>query len=379
MILREPATVVLVAGSVWKAVDLARAPFDRALRVLVASLLLLTAGELLGFPAVLSATDAVTAAGVGELASGAASMAGLAALTVFFVSSLRGGYRENRARMRFEAALLGAVVAALALCTLATPEALRGHPPGTPGAARTSLAAFAVIGNGYLLYACLASALWAGRYARPAGRHLALGLRTVTLGLGVVALASAARMVRAGLRTGGPGPHPAFDTGGWSPDDWGTGLVLAGLCYAAGAQLVAYVRSVLHHRRMYEGLAPLWTVLADAYPELVLTREPERTRFGRLGLRHTHARFYRRLIECRDALVRLSPYLARVAPADDLAGGPADRLARHIAEALALKPAVEDPNAALSATRVAFPSASGLGADARELVAVSQAYANRAR
>ncbi|MFD8970691.1 hypothetical protein ACFV0C_37870 [Streptomyces sp. NPDC059568] len=77
----------------------------------------------------------------------------------------------------------------------------------------------------------------------------------------------------------------------------------------------------------------------------------------------------------RDGLVRLSPYLMQVAPGADLARGPADQLVRHINDALALKPATEDPHTALPAACIALPPGNDLSADARELTAVSRAYA----
>ncbi|MEV6315409.1 MAB_1171c family putative transporter [Streptomyces sp. NPDC051776] len=128
---------------------------------------------------------------------------------------------------------------------------------------------------------------------------------------------------------------------------------------------------------MYHELTPLWTALAGAYPELVLNRPPTGSRWNRFRLRGTHERFYRRLIECRDGLVRLSPYLTRVAPGVDLARGPADDIARHITEALALKPDAEDPDTALPAARVALPSGNDLGDDPRELIAISHALRER--
>ncbi|MEN8656205.1 DUF6545 domain-containing protein, partial [Streptomyces sp. 21So2-11] len=112
-----------------------------------------------------------------------------------------------------------------------------------------------------------------------------------------------------------------------------------------------------------------------AYPELVLNRKSSSSRWNRFRIRRTHERFYRRHIECRDGLVRLSPYLTQVAPNADLAHSPADQLARYITEALALKPATEDPHTTLSAVRIAFPSGDDLAADARELIAISHSYA----
>ncbi|MEK2474316.1 MAB_1171c family putative transporter [Streptomyces noursei] len=365
---------MLIIGVIWRSLDLARAPHDRGLQLLVTSLFLLASGEVLSVPEINGAVDALTTVGVGKLAFNACTMIGLSALVLFFAFST---HRANAYRryLRFHAGLLAGVLVALTIAMTATPPALRGHTLSTPYMARPEIAAFYVIGNVYFLYAYLTSGLWALRYARRATRHLALGLRTMSFGLFVVALSSVNRVVWVYLRIEAPRGHQSFNTVNWSMTDLALGTVTAGMSYSAGMQLFAHLRSVALHRRMYHQLTPLWTALAAAYPELVLNRESFTTRRNRLRLRGTHERFYRRLIECRDGLVRLSPYLIRVAPDADLARGPADRIAHHITAALAVKPAVEDPDAALSAAPIAFPSGNDLAADARELIAISHAYA----
>jgi hypothetical protein len=376
-VFQDPATIMLAIGSIWKIIDLARAPHDRVLRVLAACLVLLATGEILSYPQAISVVDSFTALGVGKVAFNAIYMSGLAALIMFFVSSTRRPRDRYLRHLRINTCLLAGVVIALMVSMTATPAAMRGHTLSTPHMAQPGIASFYLIGNAYFLYAYVTSGLWALRYARMASRHLALGLCTTALGLLGLAIASVNRMFWVFLRINHPGSHQAFNMVNWSLNDWSMGVVLIGISYSATVQLIAHLRSVAHHRRMFHELTPLWTALANAYPELVLKREPTGSRWSRLRLRRTHERFYRRLIECRDALVRLSPYLARVAPDADLARGPAEQLARHIAEALALKPATEDPDTVFSAARVAFPTENDLGADARELVAISHAYAER--
>ncbi|MCQ4079765.1 hypothetical protein NGB36_03935 [Streptomyces sp. RB6PN25] len=368
---------MLVIGSIWKIIDLVRAPHDRVLRLLVACLLLLAAGEILSYPQANSAVDSLTALGVGKIAFNAIYMSGLAALILFFVSSTRRSRARYRRHLRIHTSLLAGVVIALVVSMTATPPAMRGHTLTTAHMAQPGIASFYLIGNAYFLYAYATSGSWALRYARMAGRHLALGLRTTALGLFGLAITSVNRMIWVFLRINHPVSHQAFNTVNWSLNDWSMGVVLIGISYSASVQLIAHLRSVVRHRRMYHELTPLWTALAGAYPELILKREPARSRWSRLRVRRTHERFYRRLIECRDGLVRLSPYVARVAPDADLARGRAEHLARYICQALALKPSAEDPDTAFSAARVALPTENDLGADARELIAISHAYAER--
>ena len=365
---QQPLIIALLIGLAWKAFDLVRAPHDRMLRLLVACLLLLTAGEVLSIPGPNAAIDAVTALGVGKIVFNAVYMAGLGALSLLL--STVGG-RAKAVRTNVIAYVV--VVVGMIVSILVTPAGLRGHSLTTPHMAVPGIAAFYVIGNLYFIFAYTSCALWSFQLARLASRHLAIGLRVTSLGLAVLALTSLGRVVWVFLRIADPKGFALLNTVNWSAGDWAMGVVLVGICYSAGAQLLSGWRSVLHHRRMYRQLTPLWTALAGTYPELVLNRTP----FGdTFRLRGTHQRFYRRLIECRDGLVRLSPYLTQVAPDADLSAGSPRELAQHITEALAAKPATEDPAVALRAVRVALPATTDLNADARELIAISLALSD---
>ncbi|MFJ7423920.1 MAB_1171c family putative transporter [Streptomyces uncialis] len=374
MILHLLVTIMLITGLVWKAVDLARAPRDRLLRLLVAALFLLTAGDLLGFPEIADALSAATADGVGKVAFNWIYMCGLGALVLFFTAAT-GAPEVYRRHRRLHTALLAAVLVGLIMTMLATPPELRGHSLSTPHMAQPAITAFYLIGNGYFVYAYITSGLWALRYTRMASRHLAPSLRAMAGGLFGLAATSAGRVVWVALRIDSPGPCLFYETVVRTLTDVALGAVLVGIFLSGAVQLLTHLRSVIRHRRMYYQLTPLWTTLATAYPELVLNPGPTAPRREGLRLRHMHAHFYRRLIECRDGLVRLSPYLARVAPDTDLARCRPDQLARHIIAALELKPVVEDPGTALPAVFVASPSGSDMNAEARELLAISAAFA----
>ncbi|MEN8656331.1 MAB_1171c family putative transporter, partial [Streptomyces sp. 21So2-11] len=173
---------MLTIGSIWKIVDLARAPHDRVLQALVACLLLLTVGEVLSFPEVNRFVDAFTAVGVGKIAFNAIYMSGLGALVLFFSSSMRGANATYQRQLWINVGLLAGTLLALVISMIATPAAMRDHTLSTPYV-QSAIAWFYVIGNTYFVYAYLISGLWALRYARMASQHLALGLRTATLGL----------------------------------------------------------------------------------------------------------------------------------------------------------------------------------------------------
>jgi hypothetical protein len=81
-----------------------------------------------------------------------------------------------------------------------------------------------------------------------------------------------------------------------------------------------------------------------------------------------HRRYYRRVIECRDGLVRISPYLARyrIDP-----GADASTLASRLKDAL--RAHAEGEPVPPQAMPVAIPQGDGLDADVHELVALARA------
>jgi hypothetical protein len=78
-----------------------------------------------------------------------------------------------------------------------------------------------------------------------------------------------------------------------------------------------------------------------------------------------HRKHYRRVIECRDGLVRISPYLND--PSGDLSG----QLKR------ALQAHAEGVPVSTEAKPLAAPAADGLDADVRELELLSQSLQTR--
>ncbi|HET9380232.1 MAG TPA: MAB_1171c family putative transporter [Streptomyces sp.] len=363
---------MLAIGSLWKVTDLIRAPHDRLLRTLVSCLLLLLTGEILTFPQVSDAIDELTTVGVDEVAYNAAHMIALYVLVFFFISSIRRECAEYRRRLWISTILLAVVLASLTICMIATPPSMRSHTLSTPHMAQPAVTGFYVLSNTYYIYAYLTTKLWVLRCARMASRHLSLGLWTMAVGLFGLMAAAIHRLVWVFLRIDDHASREEFRTLNSSVTDWALSVVLLGIWYSAMIQMILCWKTVLHHRRLFNELTPLWTALVAAYPDLVLNRRPS-CFWSRRRRPSAHERFYRRLIECRDGLVRLSPYLTRVAPHADLAHGPAEQTAGYITGALALRPTVEDPDTALTAARVALPFSNDLGSDVGELLSISRA------
>jgi Family of unknown function (DUF6545) len=86
-------------------------------------------------------------------------------------------------------------------------------------------------------------------------------------------------------------------------------VFLGGVCYPGAVMRLSALRLWNRRRRAHRQLAPLWTALHEAFPQDALTRVPASRWRDALSPWSVHRRFYRRVIECRDGLVRLSPYL----------------------------------------------------------------------
>jgi hypothetical protein len=222
----------------------------------------------------------------------------------------------------------------------------------------------------YLVYALATTAWWTGRYARMSQRPMTIGLWLTAASLASMAAANVFRV--------------ATDLISWSGGTAPTGLnpavailfafavpaFVVGVSYPGVAMRVVGFRIWRQHRRTYRRLRTLWLLLHDAFPQDALHRVPTGKWREVLRIRGVHRRYYRRVIECRDGLVRISPYLAQHGVQK---GTTPQTLASHLRSALQAHAAGEP--AATQALAVALPSEDNLDADARQLVALSDALA----
>ena len=142
----------------------------------------------------------------------------------------------------------------------------------------------------------------------------------------------------------------------------GSVIFMIGFGYPFTHMRLAAARIWWQHRRVYRQLAPLWTLLHQQFPEDALGRVPSGRWRDTLSVRAVHRRYYRRVIECRDGLLRVSPYLAVNGN-----GSLADRLRAGLRAHASGDPAPHQP------VPVAIPAADGIDADARELVTLARA------
>ncbi|MGH3797692.1 MAG: MAB_1171c family putative transporter [Pseudonocardiaceae bacterium] len=361
------AVVVLVAALGWKLWQLRRGPRGMPLRWVTFCLAASAVSVPFHLPAGARLVDAAITGGTAKLVQNWLQMACLYCLMVFFLYSADDGAARRRA---CRAGLLFAVVGiGMAVALAATPPPTRADSFTSADMTSAPVAGFYLLGISAFVFALTTSAMWAWRYAQSAHRHLAIGLRVTAMGLGVIAVAGTVRFVIALARWAEAGvPRLVEDTTAETLIVGGV-IFFGGVTYPGVMARVAAVRLWRQHRRTYHRLWPLWRLLHDAFPDDALQRVPTGWA-GRVSLRDVHRRCYRRVIECRDGLVQLSPHLAELRQTAGPPTTPAEQ-ANRVHEALR-RHAEGTPVSAAPITVVA-PATPGLDADAAELVALADA------
>ncbi|MFL6145651.1 MAG: MAB_1171c family putative transporter [Labedaea sp.] len=239
--------------------------------------------------------------------------------------------------------------------------ALTSGNPGGP-VQEPTVGLFYLTANSYMVYAFGTALLWTRRYARGAEPRLRRGLALTAAGLCGMVFAESVFVVANVVRwAGGTMPHLLLMTA-IMVILVGIATFLVGFAYPAVVMRLAALRIWSQHRRAYRRLAPLWTLLHQEFPEDALSRVPASTLGDAFRLRGVHRRYYRRVIECRDGLVRISPYVGQ-----DGDHPLAERVRRGLRAHASSSPAPT------RARPVAIPAGDGLDADVRELVALSDA------
>jgi uncharacterized protein DUF6545 len=236
-----------------------------------------------------------------------------------------------------------------------------------PGGARPepTVAVFYLTPNLYMGCAFATAVWWTRQYARGAESRLRRGLILASMGLAALAVGEAVFVMATTAQwVGLTVPRWVYPVGLWTILP-GTAIFMIGFAYPAVSMRLAALRVWWQHHRTYHHLGPLWTALHHQFPEDTLNHVPTGRWRDKLSLRGVHRRYYRRVIECRDGLVRISPYFQPTGNGRDTS------LAEQLRTALRAR---ASGNAAPSqAVLVAIPTADGLDADVQELVALSKA------
>jgi hypothetical protein len=361
---------VLLAALAWRVPRLARAPHDLATRAVSACLACTAVGLCLQWAAASAADDAALGPGVVKLVQNLVQYVALWFLMLFFLFAGFGPAARRRAR--WEVVPLVAAAVALTVAMFATPAGLRDHTFRTGDMRVPGIAAFYGLGGLYFLYVLVQTSRWAWQYASESNRWMRLGLRTASVGLGVSALACAARVGYVLVRAGGGVVPSAATNAAMLALMFGGLLFLLGVTYPALLTRVAAIRAWAHHRRVYRELAPLWALFHEVYPQDALHRQdgPRRERFA---VRRVHRRCWRRVIEIRDGLVQVSPHLADLGYRPD---EPWRAQIDRLTEALHRQRAGVRP-ASSAAVLVAAPPTTAPEADIEQLVALARALQER--
>jgi hypothetical protein len=359
----------------WMLYLVARSPGD-VRRWAVAGLL---AGWSIAYPFGLAASAGTDFLGVDAMTArylqhALLLVAGFSLVCFFQFSALEADRARRRAAV--EAGGLLATIVVMTVANVAIPSDLRvpaatvTSTPGEGPVGVPSIAVFYVAANSYLLYAFAAAGLWTRRYARGAEPRLRRGLRVASVGLASISLASAAFVISNVSRwAGSPAPPPVVLVSVFLLLA-GIVLFLAGMVYPTLVTRLAALRVWLRHRRAYRQLRPLWTMLNERFPQDALNRGRVSPWRDALTLRSVHRRYYRRVIECRDGLVRISPYLASLGATEGDLAVP-ERLATRLGDALRAHAAGK--TVAPQAIPVAVPRDDSLDADVDRLIELSHA------
>jgi hypothetical protein len=347
--------LLIYALLAWKLSHLARAPRDIPLRCVIACLGCAAAAY--PFGVAFSHWSALAGARWLMLAQYSLLLGVVYALDCFFVFSLRPAAAARQRAARRAGALTSAVVL-MGAAAAAVPSGTNMNDQSVP--------AVAVV---YLIFdvamACFLADAWlqARQGIRHAGPPVSRGLRLASAGLALMAAGLVPLTAVIVIRQERLSPPAPLIPAGQFLVVTGIVVFLAGVCYPGAIMRFTAARVWARHRRLYRQLTPLWNALHEAFPQHALARVPAGRWHEALTPWGMHRRYYRRVIECRDGLVRISPYLAGTQSNDRTTLG--DRL---LAVLRALPAADGVPRQAVP---VAIPQLTGLDADAAELAALA--------
>jgi hypothetical protein len=350
--------VILFPALLWKVYQLTRAPGDVARWMVTACLACFAAAYPLGLLA--GDVNQPDPGRIVPLLFQHIFLCGLVfSLACFFLFSALPAARARR-RALLEAVPLGAAILAMATVTVLMPDVPPGQYP------RAGVSVFYLAADLYLTYGIASACFFARRYAGGAAPRLARGLSVASLGFAIGAVGGATLIAVVLVHWAGAAiPWLLVQATVWLVFPSAI-LLVVGLSYPGVATRLAAARVWWQHLRTYHRLRPLWTKLHEAFPEDALSRTPLSRWRDALSLLGVHRRYYRRVIECRDGLVRISPYVA-------LLDGPLpDRLTEALRAHARREPVPEEP------MPIALPDGGSLDDDARELVALSESLAGTA-
>lgn len=312
-------------AAVWKGTQLIRVPTDRGLRVITMCVVLVFLA--------LSAQLAATLPGLAQqFPAQSPKLIQNTLLTLFFAlllvllhsvssreTAVRRGYREIAFAVASSALLTWSfAVTSLEFRGVSYEEALASTSSGA--------ITFYAIGNAYMAYATARGSVLAWSAAARTLSRARIGLRVAAMGLIICCMGTHVPRVLAtvGHLLGNVTVVPG--TTAWTTPILAVGIstFFLGIGYPGARSAAIKVRLWLLARHRYRQLRPLWSALHTAFPDIALFPRVSPLREA-LQLGGMRLRYYRRYVECRDGLIRLSRYAdpsattAELSPAEQAA------------------------------------------------------------
>ncbi|MCE3555517.1 hypothetical protein LWC33_29235 [Pseudonocardia sp. RS11V-5] len=313
--------MVTTIATVWKISQVIRVPDDRYLRAVTACTV---------FVFIALSAQLATSLPINILGPYLPKLVQNVVLTFFFALLLIvlqasvSPYRAAR-RARGEVLLGAAASVGLVVTFVATSPEHRGVSyeiaTGDAGAVW-----FYLVGNAYMAYATARGAVLAWQAARQTRSRARLSLRVAAAGLAICfAGTHLPRVIATSGHLAGQ-PTEMLRTEVWTTPLLAGGIAVffIGIAYPGARTGMLKAHLWLEARRRYHQLRPLWFTVCKAFPTIALFAPVPLVR-ELLHFRYMRLRYYRRLIECRDGLVCLSPRLSTE-------GLPAPELAQQISD-----------------------------------------------
>ncbi len=248
---------------------------------------------------VVDAIDTITFTGAARVVFYAMLSLGVAALILVFFFPSQGDTR--RRRIGFEAVPLVVALIGLQATMLVTPLDLRTTDLTEWNAQNVAFGLFFLIASCYLGYGFVSCIRSIRRFLRTADGYLKVSLSLLVAGLALLALSSVTQILFVVFGMTSLAHVPWLLRFSQVTAVVGVVLFLMGICYPMVYGKWHAFRSERTRARSDAELVPLWQVVTGAVPEVVLPQPGKQT---------ATERFHRRIIETRDALTQLSPYLS---------------------------------------------------------------------
>ncbi|MBU6529662.1 MAB_1171c family putative transporter [Streptomyces mayonensis] len=305
-------TVIFLVGLVgavgWKFYQLSKAPHDRSLRSVALCLACAAMSYPFAMPGGATGLDTVAGHGAAKLVQNVLLLATVYFLMCFYLHA-SADEGDGRRRARLEGLVVAAVAVSICVAAATVPHQALAGSFSTTDMTVGQVAFFYLATGLYLMYALSAAALWTRRYARASAKPHSTGLWTAGTGMLGMAVACAIRAVIVTVRWRGGDIADSVLAAVAVLLVISTLMFVFGITYPGVRARLSLCRLWLRHRRELARLEPLWMLMAEAAPHTVLNPRTSSSLRDRWRARGVHRRHHRRIVECRDGLVVISPHL----------------------------------------------------------------------